>query len=306
MRCSFCGKASVYHRRNEGHHYCEDHFTRSIEKRVRNTIRENNLVGKKDKIAVALSGGKDSSTTIYLLKKILKNNPNIEIIGITVDQGFGCVTEYDAAYAAQLCKDLGVEHYMFSFKEEFGKTVKEILKKNPKSSYCAVCGVLRRHIINKKVRGLGCTKLATGHNLDDEAQSILMNILKGDMLRLVRVGAMPMIARNPKFVPRIKPLINVPEEEVILFAKINKIRHSSQKCPYRKFNTLRGETIEYLDKMEKNSPGIKHSLLESALKLKPYLEKQFKKDSIRLCEKCQEPASKKICKTCDVLGGVPS
>jgi len=252
----------------------------------------------------AVSGGKDSSSVLYLLTKIFKNNPNIEIIGITIDQGFGCVTEYDALFTKQLCEKLGLKHYTFSFKKEFGKDVKDLIKKNPKSSYCEICGVLRRYLLNKKSRELGCKKLATGHNLDDECQSILMNILKGDMMRLVRVGSMPMINKNSKFVPRIKPLINIPEDEVILFAKINKIKYSSQKCPYRKFNTLRGDTIKYLNILEKNSPGIKHSLLESATKLKPYIEKQFKNERIKLCEKCKEPASKKICKTCEVLGGV--
>ncbi len=302
MKCSFCNQESIYFRKNEGYYYCKDHFTKSIEKRARKIIRENNLIDKKDKIAVALSGGKDSSTTLYLLKKIFKNNPNIEIIGITIDQGFGCVTEYDATFASQLCKKLDVKHYIFSFKKEFGKNVKELIKKNPKYSYCTICGVLRRYIINKKTRELGCKKVATGHNLDDECQTILMSMLKGDIKRLVRIGAMS-TTKNPKFVPRIKPLINIPEDEIVLFAKINKIKHSSQKCPFRKFNTLRGDTIEYLNVLEKNSPGIKHSLLESAIRLKPYLEKQFN-EKIMLCEKCEEPASKKICKTCQVLGGV--
>jgi len=302
MKCSFCGRKSIYFRKNEGHHYCKVHLNKSIEKRVRKTIRENNLVGKKERIGVALSGGKDSSTTLYLLNKILKNNPNIEIIGITIDQGFGCVSKYDSTFASELCKNLGLEHHIFSFKDEFGVNVEDIIKKKETSSYCAICGVLRRYLLNKKARELVCTKLATGHNLDDEVQTILMNFLKGDMMRLARVGAMPMISKNPKFVTRIKPLINVPEKEVELFVEINNIKHSSQTCPYRKYNTFRGETIKYLNNMEGNSTGIKHSLLESAVKLKPYIKKQFKKSEIKLCKKCKEPTSKKICKTCKVLG----
>jgi uncharacterized protein (TIGR00269 family) len=304
MKCSFCNQKSVYHRKNEGHYYCKEHFTRSIEKRVRKTIRENKLLEKKERIAVALSGGKDSSVTLYLLKKILGRNPNIEILGITIDQGFKHVTDNDIPFAIRLCKNLEIEHHIFFLKKELGEDINSILKKNPLSSYCAICGVLRRYLINKKTRELKCTKLATGHNLDDECQNILMNILKGDMMRLVRVGAMPMITKNPKFVVRIKPLINIPEKEVRLFAKINKIKYSDKECPYRKFNNFRGETIKFLQNLEKNSPGINHSLLESVLKLKPYVEKKFKTDKIRFCEKCQEPASRKICKTCEVLGGV--
>jgi uncharacterized protein (TIGR00269 family) len=304
MKCSFCKHESIYFRENEGHYFCERHFSESIEKRVRKTIRTNNLIGKKDKIAVALSGGKDSSSTLHLLTNIFKSNPNIEIIAITIDQGFGCVNEYNAALAGSLCQELGVKHYIFSFKKEFKKDFKEIVKKNPKSNYCSICGVLRRYLINKKVRELCCTKLATGHNLDDECQSILMNMIKGDMMRLARVGAMPLLSQNSKFVPRIKPLFNIPESESLLFAKINKIKFSAQSCPFAKFNALRGETEQFLNNLEKRSPGIKYSLLESALHLKPYIEKKFTKQKIKFCEKCDEPTSQKICKTCEVLGGV--
>ncbi len=301
MKCSFCDKKSIYFRKNEGHHYCKDHFRKSIEKRVKKTIRDNNLIEKNEKIAVALSGGKDSSTTLFLLRKIFKNNPKIEIIGITIDQGFGCVTEYNVAFASQLCKDLGVKHYVFSFKKEFKTNIENLIRKNPNSSYCEICGILRRYLLNKKARKLGCTKLATGHNLDDECQSILMNVIKGDIIRFARIGAKPMISKNPKFVTRIKPLINIPEKEIILFAKINKIKHSSLKCPYMKFNNLRGETEKYLNNLEMNSAGIKHSLLKSSLKLKSYVKNLFEGKKIMLCKKCKEPTSNEICKTCKIL-----
>lgn len=301
MQCSFCKKKSVYFRKNEGHYYCKEHFLRAIEKKVRKTIRVNGLVERGDKIAVAMSGGKDSLASLYLLKKIIKD-PTVSLVGITIDQGFGRRAKNDAALAAQLCSKIGVEHHIFSFKEEFGKTILEVMK-NSEKSYCEVCGVLRRYLLNKKARELKCSKIATGHNLDDECQSILMNFMKGDMLRLARIGAMPFIAKNPKLVPRIKPLISIPEEEVTLFAKLARIKHSKQKCPYRRYNALRGETENFLNRLEKRSHGIKHSILESAKKLKPHIEKQFKEGKIGFCEKCKEPASNRTCKSCKVLGG---
>ncbi|MBD3156087.1 MAG: TIGR00269 family protein [Candidatus Aenigmarchaeota archaeon] len=305
MKCSFCNKKSIYFRRNEGHHYCDIHLSRSIERRVRKTIRENDLIDKKDNIVIALSGGKDSSTTLILLTKIFKNNPKIQIDALTIDIGFPHIEE-DIEVGKELTKKLKVKHHIFSLKEEFGIGIEDIFKRNPEKSPCAICGVLRRYLINKKTRELGYKKVATGHNLDDESQSILMNFLKGDMMRLARSGAMPMITKNSKFVSRIKPLIKIPEEEVEIFVKINGIKYSPQECPYRKYNTFRGETIKYLNNMERNSPGIKYSLLESALRLKSQIEKQFEKSEIKLCKKCKEPTSKKICKTCEVLGGVLS
>jgi len=267
---------------------------------VRKTIRENKLIDKRDRIAVALSGGKDSLTTLYLLKKIFKNNSGIKLIGITIDQGFGSTTKYEASLTKQICEDIEIEHHTFSFKEEFNKDVEKIIKNN-KFSYCAVCGVLRRSLINRKARELKCKKLATGHNLDDECQNVLMNIIKGDMISFARVGAMPMISNNPKFVPRIKPLINIPEKEVVLFAKIKKIKYSDKKCPYRKFNTLRGETIKYLNNLEKNSPGIKYSLLNNVNKIVPNIRKVFEKDQIKICKKCGEPTSQEICRVCEII-----
>lgn len=305
MKCSICNRKSIYFRRNEGHYYCDIHLSRSIERRVRKTIRENDLIGKKDSIVVALSGGKDSSTALFLLKKIFKNNPKIKINALTIDPDF-THSKREIEIGRNLTDKLKVNHHVFSVEEELGAKMEDIFKKNPEKSPCAICGVLRRYLINKKARELGYKKAVTGHNLDDESQSILMNILKGDMMRLARVGARPMISKNSKFISRIKPLINVPEKEIKLFVKINNIKHSSNECPHRKYNTFRGETIKYLNNMEENSPGIKHSLLESALNLKPHIEKQFKKSEIRLCKKCKEPTSKKICKTCEVLGGVLS
>ena len=105
----------------------------------------------------------------------------------------------------KLCKDFGIEHYIFSYKDEFGLTM-DYIRKKMDSGFCGTCGILRRYILNKKSREVKATKLATGHNLDDECQSIIMNMIRGDLLRLSRTGPMPKLAEHKKFVPRIKPL----------------------------------------------------------------------------------------------------
>jgi len=305
MKCSFCDGNSIHHRRNEGHYYCEEHLIKSIEKRVRKTIRNNDLIKNDDRILVALSGGKDSSSVLLLLKNIFQKNPKMKIEAITIDPGIE-ETQEGIKKASDFCRKLGIKRHLFSFSEEFGVSLEEVVESNENLGYCEICGVFRRYLINKKAREMGFDKVVTGHNLDDEAQSILMNVMKGDMMRLARVGPKPMISGNPKFVPRIKPLINVPEKEIVLFARINEIKHYKKQCPFRRYNNLRGETIKYLNALEKSSPGLKHSLLNSALRLKPHIEKEFEKTEIKLCEKCKEPTSRKICKTCKVLGGVLS
>jgi len=305
MKCSFCKKESIYFRINEGHHYCKNHFLNNIEKRVKRTIRINNLIENGDRIVVATSGGKDSANALFLLKRIFESNPKIEIFAITLDEGIKGYRDKSVKKSESLCKKLGVKQYIFSFKKVFGFTIDELSKKI-KSGYCGGCGLLRRYLLNKKVRELGATKLATGHNLDDECQSILMNILKGDLLRLVRTGPIPQIVRHQRFVTRIKPLIMIPENESILYGEINKISAYPKKCSYSVDNPLRGETRKFLNSLEETSPGIKYSLYESALKIKPFIVGKFKQGKIGTCKKCGEPSSQSICKVCQFLNNLSS
>lgn len=303
MKCSFCSKKSVYFRRNEGHHYCENHFIKNIEKKVKRTLGSNKLIERGDRVAIAHSGGKDSSNVLFLLNKILKNNPNIKLFVITLDEGIKRYRDKAVKKSEIFCKKVGIEQHIFSFKKEFGFTVDQLSKKI-KSGYCGSCGVLRRYLLNKKARELKATKLATGHNLDDECQSILMNVLKGDLLRLVRVGPMPQVAAHAKFVTRIKPLITILENESILFGKINNIPSHPKKCPYSVDNPLRGGARKFLNSLEETSPGIKYSLYESALKIVPFVRTKFKVEKIGSCKECGEPSSQRICKVCELLSSI--
>jgi len=300
MKCSFCRNKSVYFRRNEGHHYCKTHFIKNIEKRVKRTIRINKLIENGDKIAVAVSGGKDSANTLFLLNKIFKNNRKIDFFAITIDEGIQGYRNKSIKKSEIFCKKIGVGQHIFTFKKEFGFTVDKLTKKM-KSGYCGSCGLLRRYLLNKKARELKATKLATGHNLDDECESILMNIMKGDLLRLVRSGPMPMLTRHKKFVPRIKPLIMIPENESILYAKINNLTFRPKSCIYSVDNPLRGQTRKFLKNLEETSPGIKYSLYESANKIVPFIRTKFRKGKIGICKKCGEPSSQSICKVCELL-----
>ncbi|MDI6826028.1 MAG: TIGR00269 family protein [Candidatus Aenigmarchaeota archaeon] len=300
MNCSFCKQESIYFRNYEGHHYCEIHFVKNIEKRVKKTISTNKLIEKGDRIAVAHSGGKDSSNVLYLLNKIFSDNPNIELFAITIDEGIKGYRDKSVKKSESFCKKLGVKQHVFSFKKEFGFTIDQLSKKL-KSGYCGSCGILKRYLLNKKARELGATKLATGHTLDDECQSIIMNVLRGDLLRFVRIGPMPLLAMHQKFVPRIKPLVLIPENESELFALVNNIPFHPKGCPYAVDNVLRGEVEEFLNNLEKCSPGIRYSLYESAHKIVTFVRKKFKTGKISTCEKCGEPSSRSVCKVCELI-----
>jgi uncharacterized protein (TIGR00269 family) len=297
MKCSFCKQESVYFRKNEGHYYCKKHFIKNIEKKVKKNISTSKLVENGDAIAVAYSGSKDSANVLFLLKSIFKNNPKIKIFAITLDEGINGYSNSCAKKSETLCKRIGVKQYVFYFKKEFGSTFDELTKK-VKSGYFESCDLLKGYLLNKKAVELGATKLAIGHDLDYECESIVMNLLKGDILKMNHIGPMQK-PDCPKSVTRIKPLITVLKNESILYGKINNIPSCPKGCFYTVDNSLRKEARKFLSNLEENSPGIKYSLYESALKIKPFINSKFKEKRVLTCKKCGEPSSQKVCKVCD-------
>lgn len=300
LKCSTCGKKAVYFRANEGRYYCKQCFITNIEKKVRRTVGNYELIKSGDKVACALSGGKDSSNNLFILNEIFKKNPKVEIFAIAIDEGIRAYRNKSLKNAKKFCDELDVDLHVFSFKEEFGFTLDELTKK-VKENYCMYCGVFRRYLLNKYARKLGATKLATGHNLDDEAQSIIMNMLKGDLVRLARVGPMPFLLMHERFVPRTKPLLFIPERESALYSMLKGIPAFFGECPYAYTNTLRFETREFLNKLEEKSPGIKYSLVEGCYRIVSMLKKKLVIGKIKTCKKCGEPSSQDTCKACQLL-----
>ncbi len=189
MKCSKCEKKAIFYQQYSGKHLCEDHFSEDVEKKVKRRIRKELHISGRERIAVALSGGKDSTVLIYLLKKIFSRRRDIEFIALTIDEGIKDYREKHIRKAKKISNELGVDHFLFSFREEYGFTLEDILRKfrdkAEKRSPCSFCGVLRKKLLNKKARELNSTGIATAHNLDDEAQTVLMNYLRGDIVSAV-------------------------------------------------------------------------------------------------------------------------
>jgi len=253
------------------------------------------MVGRSEKIAVALSGGKDSIALLYILTKIFRNRTDLEFIAITIDEGIRGYREQTLEHAIKLTNELGIKHTIRSFDEGFETTMDKLAAKKEHAA-CTLCGVLRKNILNKAARELGADKLAIGHNLDDEAQTILMNYMRGDIDRLKRMlpGTI-----QPGMVPRIKPLRSIPEKEVALYGFLNDLPVSTDECPYAG-EALRNEIREMINNYEVKHPGTKYSLLGGFEAISQFLRPPETK--IMLCEKCGEPGSEMICKTCSLLG----
>ena len=188
--------------------------------------------------------------------------------------------------------------HIVSYKEKFGFDLDNVVKgRKP----CSVCGVLRRNLLNKKAKELGVTKLATGHNLDDEAQSIMMNQFRNNIETSARLGPMTGIEEQEGFVRRIKPLYFITEKEVMTYAFLKNIVDEFNECPYNG-ESYRNQVREMLNGFEDKFPGTKHSIVASFLDTLPMLKEKYKGEgTIKKCKKCAEPCSQDVCQTCNVL-----
>ncbi|MCX8158185.1 MAG: TIGR00269 family protein [Candidatus Diapherotrites archaeon] len=299
IKCVYCNKDADIILKYGPHRFCKEHFCYFFEKRVRRTIRMNKLIEGREKIAVALSGGKDSITVLYILNKIFgKSN---EIVAIIVDEGIGEYRNRAIKAAIESCKNFGIDYELISMKKYYGISTKEVALslKGDLQKTCNYCGIIRRKIINQKALEIGAKKLATGHNLDDECQSILMNICSKDIPRLLRLGPIAGVKRIESFVPRIKPLYECPEEEVELFAKINKLKYFSKKCPYG-IESKRNYFRKFVNYLEEKMPGIRFSIIASLKEIKNLIRLE-KEESFKICQICGNPSNEDICKSCEKL-----
>ncbi|MCX8153090.1 MAG: TIGR00269 family protein [Candidatus Bathyarchaeota archaeon] len=303
--CSLCKRRDAFFfRRYSGEKLCRKCFVESVEAKVRATIAKYNMLNFDDRIAVAVSGGKDSLSLLHILAKIERRHPKASLVAVTVDEGIKGYRDEALAIAAENCKALGIEHRVVAFKELYGYTLDEVVAKAREKSglaltACAYCGVLRRRALNVAAREVDADKIATAHTLDDEAQTILLNIFRGDLVRLAKEKPVTDEA-HPRFVQKVRPFCEIPEKESALYAYVKTIRFQDVPCPYAS-EALRNEMRFMLNHMEERHPGTKFAVFKAIERLRPALEEVAKKTDFKECTACGEPASDKLCKVCELL-----
>ena len=301
MACKKCIEKPVIKLPNSNVSLCKNCYINYFENKVKKTIGEYRLLSKADHIVVATSGGKDSTTLLYLIKKITKDRKDIKITALAIDEGIHNYRDKSLEFLKNFCNEHEIDLKIFSYKEEFGKSLDEILK-TYKGIPCSICGVLRRYLLNKKSKELGATKLATGHNLDDEAQSVLMNYFRSNMKLAARLGPINGIVRDKRFIPRIKPLYFLTEKEVAAYAFLKGFMDKFNECPNSPLS-YRAQIRDTLNELEDKYPGTKNGIITSFIEILPLLKEKYKNDHevIKSCKICDEPSSQNICKSCHYI-----
>ncbi len=293
MRCDKCRSSAVIFQPYSGLHLCEQHFVADVEAKAKRAIRTHRWMTKNDHIAVALSGRTDSSALLYFLTMLTSGRPDITLSAITIDEG---IQKYsDPARAENIAKSLGVNCVVASFRGEYGAGMDEIAVRLKDAGSCSYCGVLRRFLLNRIAREQGVTKLAMGVNLDDEAQSVLLHMLRGETEHFLRPERG--VAGT---VPQIRPFMYIPEREVGLYASLHLNEFGEGCYPYAD-NALRADVRTLLNDYTLRHPSTKHSLVKIANRITDTIGVGCA--GIRTCERCGEPGGG-ICQTCRIIGEV--
>lgn len=288
----------------ENHHLlCKLHFFSYFETKVLRTIKRYQLFTNEDKICVATSGGKDSLALLYLIRQYAKHHP-LTYFALAVDEGIHDYRDKTLQDLQRFCTQYDIPLHIASFQKSFGSRLDQFQERAYKEQGkkpCTVCGILRRTLLNRAARALGATKIATGHNLDDESQSFLMNTLLGNMRHNAALGPVTGLTTNNKFVQRVKPLYFVSERETKLYCYLKEFQIEFSECPNIHLS-FRASVRDKLNELEAQIPGVKHSIVNSFLEILPYLKAQYQHEKpFSYCQECGDACAGEICNACKLV-----
>ena len=321
MDCSRCDREAVMHAAYSGAYLCESHFFESVEKRVRRRIREDGLLSANatpddpETWVIGLSGGKDSVVMTHLLDETFVQDPRIELLALTIHEGIEGYRDESVDACLELVNDLDLRHELVSYESEFDVRMDDVADDDPLNmAPCAYCGVFRRDVLSRYAEELGADKLLIGHNLDDEAETALMNFLEGDVAQIAKhfdasLAGFDDRSDQETFVPRAKPLRDIPEKEVALYAHLKGLPVHMAECPHAD-ESFRGEIQDLLLSLEEKHPGTRHSIMAGYEELGELVTAEYdptsREESLGECERCGSPTTGEVCRKCQLLEAVRS
>ena len=301
MGCDRCQQPAVLHQPWSGLHLCRSHLVQSVRRRVGKELRRQlTLPREGGTLLVAMSGGKDSAVLLHELYHLLGPRRNLQIAAVLVDEGIEGYRPPSQLCAQELCDRLGVELHIARMVDDLGrpmdKAVSEADAVGTRLGPCSFCGVFRRRGIERVAQEVGAFAVALGHNLDDTAQTVLMNFQKGDIDRMLRMA--PHTNRIVDgLIPRILPLRMVTELEALLVAREHDLPMYHDDCPYAE-RGLRKQMRDVVAALEAATPGTRHGLLASADTIREQFPVSGGGVSAQSCTECGAPTSGSSCMPC--------
>ncbi|TPX55118.1 hypothetical protein PhCBS80983_g05585 [Powellomyces hirtus] len=307
--CVLCNaQRAVLKRPKTAQQICRDCFYAVFETEVHNTILHNNLFQRGDKVAIAASGGKDSTVLAHVMTTLNdRYNYGLDLCLLSVDEGITGYRDDSLETVKRNEQQYKIPLKIVSYAELYGWSMDAIVKEIGMKNNCTFCGVFRRQALDRGAALLGVDHIVTGHNADDIAETVLMNILRGDFSRLQRCTSIR--TATDETIPRSKPFKYTYEKEIVMYAYFKKLDYFSTECIYSP-NAYRGYARAFLKDLEAVRPSaimdIIHSgeAWESKVEVKMGAKGKDGKVAVGSCERCGYMSSQKLCKACVLLEGL--
>jgi cytoplasmic tRNA 2-thiolation protein 1 len=245
---------------------CKECFYNTFETEIHNTIIANNLFVPGEKIAIGASGGKDSTVLASVLKTLNERySYGCEFILLSIDEGIKGYRDDSLETVKRNALQYGMELCIVSYEELYGWSMDKVVETVGKKGNCTYCGVFRRQALDRGALRLGVGHVVTGHNCDDVAETVVMNLLRGDLPRLSRttsiVTSTPSAAKSGEGkelsltnIKRSKPLKYAYEKEIVLYAHHKKLDYFSTECIYSP-EAFRGSARALIKNLERVRPS---------------------------------------------------
>ena len=221
---------------------------------VRRAVDDYNMIEEGDRIAVGVSGGKDSLTLLAVMAALKRFYPKkFEVVGITIDMGF---EGSDFSPVEEYCKELGVEYVVV--KTEIAKIIFDVRKE---SNPCSLCAKMRRGSLHAAAQEAGCNKVALGHHYDDAVETFMMNLFFEG-----RLGCFsPVTYLSNRRIKLIRPMIYAQEKDVQYFTRRQTLPVITSLCP-EDHATERENMKKLLAELERGNKGVKHRIFNAMCK----------------------------------------
>ena len=303
--CEVCNEASATLKRpKNGKLLCNPCFFRVFEDEVHKTIVEGQLFQRGDRVACGASGGKDSTVLMHLMQTLNeRHNYGLELILLSIDEGIKGYRDDSLKTVHRNSEFYKLPLHILSYKDLYGWSMDEIVKAIGTKNNCTFCGVFRRQALDRGAALIKANKIVTGHNADDTAETVLMNVLRADLPRLGRCSNTMTGAEG--HVPRAKPLKYAYEKEIVLYAHFKKLDYFTTECTYSK-EAFRGNARTLLKDLESVRPSSIADTVFSGEHLIIEAGASAPMNAQKTCEKCGYITSQRLCRACVLLESLNS
>jgi cytoplasmic tRNA 2-thiolation protein 1 len=302
MKCELCQTRNAKIKRPKNSMaVCHECFFLVFEEEIHHTIVTNKVFKRGEKVVLGASGGKDSTVLMHVMTTLnTRYDYGLKLELLSVDEGIKGYRDDSLETVKKNQATYGLPLTIVSYKDLYGWTMDEIVKVIGLTNNCTFCGVFRRQALDRGAMLIGADKIVTGHNADDIAETVYMNILRGDFFRLHK--CVEITTGKDDALPRAKPFKYTYEKEIVMYAHFKKLDYFSTECIYAP-NAYRGHVRELIKDLEKIRPSIITDIIHSAESIKVDTQNVTMPTKMS-CKQCGFVSSNDLCKACILLDGL--